>query len=86
MHEGKSKTNVTVEVSCSLVLLPEQPMVARKENQRVGYFTTSRLQYGDRQQEVTRNNYITRWRLEPRRGGISARRACGAQEAHRVLH
>jgi hypothetical protein len=65
VHEGKSKTNVTVEVSCSLVLLPEQPMVARKENQRVGYFTTSRLQYGDRQQEVTRNNYITRWRLEP---------------------
>ena len=53
VHEGKSKTNVTVEVSCSLVLLPEQPMVARKENQRVGYFTTSRLQYGDRQQEVS---------------------------------
>ena len=66
VHEGKSKTNITVEVSGSLVLLPETPMVARKENQRVGYFTTSRLQYGDHQQEVTRNNYITRWRLEPK--------------------
>ena len=66
VHEGKSKTNVTVEVSSSLVLLPEVPMVARKENQRVGYFTTSRLQYGDKQQEVERNNYITRWRLEPK--------------------
>ena len=44
VHEGKSKVNVTVEVSCSLVLLPETPMVARKENQRVGYFTTTRLQ------------------------------------------
>lgn len=66
VHEGKSKTNITVEVSSSLVLLPETPMVARKENQRVGYFTTSRLQYGDHQQEVTRNNYITRWRLEPK--------------------
>lgn len=66
VHEGKSKTNITVEVSSSLVLLPETPMVARKENQRVGYFTTSRLQYGDHQQEVIRNNYITRWRLEPK--------------------
>ena len=66
VREGKSKTNVTVVVSSSLVLLPEVPMVARKENQRVGYFTTSRLQYGDKQQEVTRNNYITRWRLEPK--------------------
>ena len=65
VHEGKSKINVTVEVSSSLVLLPEIPMVGRKENQRVGYFTTSRLQYGDHQQEVSRNNYITRWRLEP---------------------
>jgi hypothetical protein len=60
------KNYITVEVSSSLVLLPETPMVARKENQRVGYFTTSRLQYGDHQQEVTRNNYITRWRLEPK--------------------
>lgn len=66
VHEGKSKTNITIEVSSSLVLLPEQPMVARKENQRVGYFTTTRLQYGDHQQEVTSNNYITRWRLEPK--------------------
>lgn len=66
VHEGKSKINITVEVSSSLVLLPETPMAARKENQRVGYFTTSRLQYGDHQQEVSRNSYITRWRLEPK--------------------
>ena len=66
VHEGKSKTNVTVVVSCSLVLLPEQPMVGRKENQRVGYFSTSRLQYSDSQQEMQRANYITRWRLEPK--------------------
>ena len=65
VHEGKSKTNVTVEVSSSLVLLPASPMVGRKESQRVGYFTTSRLQYGDSQQESERVNYITRWRLEP---------------------
>lgn len=65
VHEGKSKTNITVVVSSSLILLPEHPMVGRVESQRVGYFTTPRLQYGDDQPEVTTRNYITRWRLEP---------------------
>ena len=65
VHEGKDHTNITVVVSCSLVLLPERPMARRLENQRVGYFTTSALHYGDTQQEVKRRNYITRWRLEP---------------------
>ncbi len=66
VHEGKSKTNVTVVVSSSLVLLPEIPMTGRKENQRVGYFSTSRLQFADSQQEMQRASYITRWRLEPK--------------------
>ncbi len=65
VHEGNDHTNVTVVVSSSLVLLPEKPMARRRENQRVGYFTTSALRYGDTQQEVERPRYITRWRLEP---------------------
>ena len=65
VHEGKSKTNITVLVSSSLILLPQHPMMGRAESQRVGYFTTPRLQYGDYQPEVTTRNYITRWRLEP---------------------
>ncbi len=65
VHEGNDHTNVTVVVSSSLVLLPEKPMARRRENQRVGYFTTSALRYGDTQQEVERPHYITRWRLEP---------------------
>ena len=65
VHEGKSKTHITVVVSSSLILLPEHPMAGRVESQRVGYFTTPRLQYGDDQPEVTTRNYITRWRLEP---------------------
>ena len=65
VHEGNDHTNVTVVVSSSLVLLPEKPMARRRENQRVGFFTTSSLRYGDTQQEVERPNYITRWRLEP---------------------
>ncbi len=65
VHEAKSKVNVTVVVSSTLTLLPERPMSCREENQRVGYFTTSRLKYDDRQHTVGHKNYITRWRLEP---------------------
>jgi hypothetical protein len=66
VHEGNSKTNVTVEVSSSIVLLPEEPMRPRKEDWRVGYFTTTRTQYSQNQQSVEDYNYITRWRLVPK--------------------
>lgn len=65
VHEGNSKVNVTVEVSSAVTLLPEHPMRRRRENWRVGYFTTPRLQFDDRQQSVRHTNYVTRWRLEP---------------------
>lgn len=65
VREGMSKVNITVVVSSSLSLLPEKPMAGRKESPRVGYFTTKRLSYTDRQQELETHRYITRWRLEP---------------------
>ena len=65
VHEAKSKVNVTVVVSSSITLLPEKEMARRQEDWRVGYFTTSRTQFDDRQQQVKNTNYITRWRLEP---------------------
>ncbi len=65
VHEGMSKVNVTVVVSSSLSLLPQQPMRGRRESKRIGYFTTDRLSYSDRQQELETHHYITRWRLEP---------------------
>lgn len=65
VHEGMSKVNVGVIVSCSICLLPESPMRGRLESKRIGYFTTPVLAYADRQQEVETRHYITRWRLEP---------------------
>ena len=64
--EGNDKVNITVEVATSLTLLPEQPMAGREENQRIGYFTTSRLHYTDTQQRVKTKSYVTRWRIEPK--------------------
>lgn len=65
VHEGNSKVNVTVVVSSSLSLLPKYPMQGREEDARVGYFTTSNIQYNDYQNKVEPKNYITRWRLVP---------------------
>lgn len=64
--EGKESVFVTVEVSSTIVLLPELPMRGRLESRRIGYFTSDHLFYSDSQQKVDTRRYITRWRLEPK--------------------
>ena len=66
VREGMSTVNVTVEVSSSLVLLPEKPMTGRLDNPKVGYFTKDLLSFSDSQQKTEEKKYITRWRLEPK--------------------
>jgi len=44
--------------------LPADPMHPRVADERVGYFTTSRVDYTDDVQVKPRVNYINRWRLE----------------------
>lgn len=63
--EGNESVNVTVEVSSSIALLPENPMPVRYDSPRIGYFTTSSLYFSDDQQKVDRRHFITRWRLVP---------------------
>ena len=57
---------VTLEINNSFVLLPKTPMRKRMFDNRVGFFASSYLEYGDDQQQVDRNTYIHRWRLEPK--------------------
>ncbi|MEG0039413.1 MAG: zinc-dependent metalloprotease [Bacteroides sp.] len=64
--EGTTSVYVTVEVSSSLLLLPEHPMAGRLDNPRVGYFTNPLLSFSDGQQRVKKQDFITRWRLEPK--------------------
>lgn len=66
VREGMSSVNVTVEVSSSLVLLPEKPMMGRLDDPKVGYFTKDLLYFSDSQQKTEEKKYITRWRLEPK--------------------
>lgn len=63
--EGNSSIYVTSVVTSTLTLLPQEPMMAREESNKVGYFSIAKLKYSDDQQSVENKHYITRWRLEP---------------------
>ncbi|GAB3527422.1 zinc-dependent metalloprotease [Pontibacter brevis] len=57
---------ISLELNHSMVLLPKNPMAARKFDQRVGYFTISQTDYGTDEQRAATRKYIVRWRLEPK--------------------
>ena len=57
---------LTFGFNVSFILLPEKPMMRRYFDPRVGYFADSYVTYTDDQQRVKRDNFIVRWRLEPK--------------------
>jgi hypothetical protein len=48
----------------SMVLLPETPMQPRLFDERVGYFSTRKVDYSVDEHRAPERRYITRWRLE----------------------
>ncbi|MDM4765571.1 zinc-dependent metalloprotease [Pelomonas sp. SE-A7] len=54
----------SVNVAYSIVKLPEQPMMPRLMDDRIGFFNISRVDYGSHEHESKRERLITRWRLE----------------------
>jgi hypothetical protein len=60
----RAGTNATVVMHYSMVKLPEKPMMPRLFDDRVGYFTISRYDYGIDEHRAAERTYITRWRLE----------------------
>jgi hypothetical protein len=61
---GMRPGSATLVLHHSMVRLPEKPMMPRVFDQRVGYFTTSMMDYSKDEQRAPRVRYITRWRLE----------------------
>jgi hypothetical protein len=62
---GMRPGSATVVLHYSMVKLPENPMIPRLFDERVGYFTVSQLDYGkEDEHRAPRRRYITRWRLE----------------------
>jgi uncharacterized protein DUF4953/uncharacterized protein DUF5117/uncharacterized protein DUF5118 len=56
--------SATVLMHYSMVKLPEKPMMPRLFDERVGYFTTSQMDYGQDEHRAPRRRYIARYRLE----------------------
>lgn len=57
---------ITLEVSTSILLMPEKPMVAREFDLRVGYFAGGYEALSDNQQKPNIKSFIARYRLEPK--------------------
>jgi hypothetical protein len=55
---------VSVEMSNSMILLPKVPMKRRIFDERVGWFTSSQIDYGSEAQKSEEITYLDRWRLE----------------------
>lgn len=64
-HSDPSLGSVTAELHHSMIELPENPMLPREFDKRVGYFAGTFQDYSsDEQHGVERVTYIKRWRLE----------------------
>lgn len=64
-----SNTNmasITLEINNSMVLLPKQPMMPRHFDQRVGWFSTSQVDYSQDVHRAQKTTYINRWKLVPK--------------------
>ncbi|HXR98913.1 MAG TPA: zinc-dependent metalloprotease [Pyrinomonadaceae bacterium] len=60
----RAGTNATVVMHYSMVKLPEKPMMPRLFDERVGYFSVRKMDYGVDEHRAPQRTYITRWRLE----------------------
>ena len=58
------RTALSVLAHWSLVRLPEQPMMPRRFDERVGFFSIRRTDFGTEEHRSAQRRYITRYRLE----------------------
>ena len=61
---GMRPGSASIVLHYSMVKLPEEPMMPRLFDERVGYFTTSMLDYSKEEHRAPRVRYIARWRLK----------------------
>ncbi|UJH89810.1 zinc-dependent metalloprotease [Antarcticibacterium sp. 1MA-6-2] len=61
---NSSTASISVKMSNSMILLPKVPMERRYFDERVGWFTSSQVDYGLDAQKSETVRYLDRWRLE----------------------
>ena len=64
---SNSRTNtITIRVNQSMIVLPEDKMMPRLYDKRVGYFSIGNVDYSSEALKADSKRYIRRWRLEPK--------------------
>lgn len=61
---GMNPGSATVVIFHSMVKLPDNPMMPRYYDDRVGYFSLSKTDFGTDEHRAVNKTYILRWRLE----------------------
>ncbi len=69
----RSSNTISIRINQSMILLPEQPMMPRLYDKRVGYFSVGNIDYGSEALKADSKRYIRRWRLEPKDPAAYAR-------------
>ncbi|MFP4093034.1 MAG: zinc-dependent metalloprotease [Cyclobacteriaceae bacterium] len=64
--DDEASGTLSLEMNQSMIVLPEDPMMPRLADERVGYFSIEQYDYGLDKQKAFQQEYITRWRLEPK--------------------
>ncbi len=62
--QGMRPGSATVVLHYSMVKLPENPMMPRLYDDRIGYFSISQQDFGQDEHRAAQRRYITRYRLE----------------------
>ena len=64
---SNSRSNtITIRINQSMILLPEDKMMSRIYDKRVGYFSIGNVDYSSEALKADSKRYIKRWRLEPK--------------------
>lgn len=65
LPDNQLTETLSIEMNQSMILLPEDPMVPRYFDERVGFFSLEQIDYSADEQKAASRKLITRWRLEP---------------------
>lgn len=57
---------ISMQMAQSFYLLPEEPMMPRLYDDRIGWFTMSQVDYGSDALKADEKTYLRRWRLVPK--------------------
>ncbi len=63
-RRGMPSGSATLLLHFSMLKLPEEPMMPRLYDERVGYFSMRQTDFGRQEHKAVQRRFITRWRLE----------------------